>query len=959
MISKPAGATSLILGSTYYEYISIRADVTGMTEPGDYTFQVTVTNPGHPDLTAQVVCTVKPASTSPVVNSIAASPADLTLPASSTQLSADTSGSTNQPLRHWWAVKTVPAGAQPVFDHQGAATTTVSNLVLPGSYKFTLRVFDDLHMTTQDKTFTVAAAAGAPVITSAAMASVILGAPFMYTITADSGGTGLSATNLAPGLTVANGVISGTPTTAGMWNMLLSATNASGKGYGNLALTVNLPAPLITSPLSADRLVNQLFNYTIVAGNCPSTYGAAGLPPGFVLDSTSGVITGTPTIVGITNVTISATSTSGSDTRTLTLAFYASAPPVPVVTSPLAATGAVGAAFSYTIAAANNPTRFFAIGLPPGVKFDPSSPVIAGVPLTAGVFNVTLRAGNLSGNGSAVMTLVVNSSSGAPLILAPPTNLTVSLGQGASLSVLAVGAVPLFYQWRKDSTNLPGATGPTNAIGSAQAADAGGYAVVVSNGIGCVTSTIATLTVTDPDAPGWAYAKTITLNHAQVSGTHTDFPALVVIDDDHDVCAHARSDGADLLFTDTNRTPLSFELESYAAAGGAGGGARGVAWVRVPTLSAAADTNILLLYGNPGCNVSRQQPAQVWDSHYQGVWHLGLGAGGLSLADSTGKRAATPSGAPAGVAGRINGGVGFDDTAQYIDTKINMSGWTRMTIEGWASRGLTNRSTYVGYEVDSPPGRTGLRMVPGSVTAAAAGQEPVWAQNDAVTNHFLADVYDGTLPTPQFWLYFDGVSRALANYNAPASSLPTFTNSLKIGTRQDGTPQYSSGMVDEVRVSDIARSGGWIATEYNNQANPTNFATFGAEWRILTAHGTSVAWLQRFGLKDDTADDDADGAANWQESVAGTCPTADESVLRIVGVTLAGDSNCVLWLSDTNDGNLLPYAVQESTNLEAPGGWTWAATGLMRDPPTNKWFGSIGAMARFYRIVASNTPLGP
>jgi hypothetical protein len=63
-----------------------------MTVTGDYLFQINVTNPGHPDLTAQILCTVKPASSPPVISSITATPAGVTLPANSLQLLAMTSG---------------------------------------------------------------------------------------------------------------------------------------------------------------------------------------------------------------------------------------------------------------------------------------------------------------------------------------------------------------------------------------------------------------------------------------------------------------------------------------------------------------------------------------------------------------------------------------------------------------------------------------------------------------------------------------------------------------------------------------------------------------------------------------------------------------------------------------------------------------------------------------------------
>lgn len=37
------------------------------------------------------------------------------------------------------------------------------------------------------------------------------------------------------------------------------------------------------------------------------------------------------------------------------------------------------------------------------------------------------------------------------------------------------------------------------------------------------------------------------------------------------------------------------------------------------------------------------------------------------------------------------------------------------------------------------------------------------------------------------------------------------------------------GILDEVCISNIARSDAWIKTEYNNQNNPFNFLSFGPE----------------------------------------------------------------------------------------------------------------------------------
>jgi hypothetical protein len=430
LVSQPPGANAGV-GPATYIFVSIRANVTNMTVPGDYVFQVNVTNPGNPDLTAQIICTVVNATTPPVISSITATPSSITLPTNSLQLSAATSGSTNQPLRHWWEIKSIPAGAHPVFSHQGTTNTTVSNLVLPGTYTFTLRAFDDLHMTTQDKTFTVSPQPGAPAITSAAVGSVIAGQPYTYTVTASNGPISFNASGLPAGLTMSNGIISGTVAIAGTYNIQLSASNANGSGYANLALTVKLPLPVITSPLTADGLVNVAFNYAILSANVATTFGATGLPGGLTLNSATGAITGTPTNAGVYPVNITAANTTGQTTNILTVIIYSSTAPVPVINSALNASGAVGVNFNYTITATNNPTGFFAIGLPAGLSFNPANGAITGAPLVAGAFNVTIRASNEGGTGGTNLALNI--------VPEPAPQLAAAWNQGGlQLSFLAL-----------------------------------------------------------------------------------------------------------------------------------------------------------------------------------------------------------------------------------------------------------------------------------------------------------------------------------------------------------------------------------------------------------------------------------------------------------------------------------------------------------------------------------------
>jgi hypothetical protein len=89
-----------------------------------------------------------------------------------------------------------------------------------------------------------------------------------------------------------------------------------------------------------------------------------------------------------------------------------------------------------------------------------------------------------------------------PSITMQPTNLVAWVGGSASFTVVVAGKPPFVYQWQKDGSPIPNATNATYAITTVRAVDAGGYAAVVANVDGAVTSVTATLTVNGaPGAP--------------------------------------------------------------------------------------------------------------------------------------------------------------------------------------------------------------------------------------------------------------------------------------------------------------------------------------------------------------------------------------------------------------------------------------------------------------------------
>jgi hypothetical protein len=84
-----------------------------------------------------------------------------------------------------------------------------------------------------------------------------------------------------------------------------------------------------------------------------------------------------------------------------------------------------------------------------------------------------------------------------PQILTPPESQSVAAGGTVTFRVVASGTPPLYYQWQRAQTNLPGAVNSALTLSPVTAADAGAYRVIVSNAFGVATSDEALLTVTN------------------------------------------------------------------------------------------------------------------------------------------------------------------------------------------------------------------------------------------------------------------------------------------------------------------------------------------------------------------------------------------------------------------------------------------------------------------------------
>ena len=138
------------------------------------------------------------------------------------------------------------------------------------------------------------------------------------------------------------------PTGATTGNVVVTVGGVASNG---LNFTVTTAAPVITSGTTASGTVGVAFSYQITATNSPTSYGATGLPAGLSVNTSSGLISGTPSGAGTSTVTLSATNGSGTGHATLTLTISTV---VTVSSVQVVATAASGSASTLSLSFAQN-----------------------------------------------------------------------------------------------------------------------------------------------------------------------------------------------------------------------------------------------------------------------------------------------------------------------------------------------------------------------------------------------------------------------------------------------------------------------------------------------------------------------------------------------------------------------------------------------------------------------------
>jgi len=254
-----------------------------------------------------------------------------------------------------------------------------------------------------------------------------------------------------------------------------------------------------------------------------------------------------------------------------------------------------------------------------------------------------------------------------------------------------------------------------------------------------------------------------------------------------------------------------------------------------------------MYYGNPNAP-DQSNPKGVWDDNFVMVQHLNetdIDGGAGDIKDSTSKNNGTTSGMDTNdqVTGNIDGSFDFDGSNDYVDVGNlqSLAGSSELTISVWFNARtlptVANDNDGVCIQHDDYDEQMGFRfdgtsdILEGYVETGgiSAGVGVPYSGNMVVNTwyHVVLTFDNGVVE-----VFFNSDSKGTNDKSGSFTTLPDLTNNMLFGSLNLYASDYFDGIIDEVRISNVARSATWIATEYNNQNDTSSFYSLGGEENI-------------------------------------------------------------------------------------------------------------------------------
>lgn len=284
-----------------------------------------------------------------------------------------------------------------------------------------------------------------------------------------------------------------------------------------------------------------------------------------------------------------------------------------------------------------------------------------------------------------------------------------------------------------------------------------------------------------------------------------NFPLLVRLHRDWFNFNEAQTHGEDLRFTNEANELLAYQIEQWDPVRG-----EAAIWVRIPVIKGFSRQYLQLHWGNPQAPAASDGTA-VFNpqNHFLSVWHLGS-----EVKDETGLLKSQDTG--------TQPTPGIIGIARHFSGKVGISGGDKITS---FPTGSSPHSTELWFRPEKPNSRL----------VAWGNEKPQgkMVMQYASPSHIRTDCYfsDGNVESPPFpagtWIhvvhtYQKGqaclyINGELAAQNVGRSSPLNLQSPLRFAIGGWYNQYDFTGDIDEVRVSNEARSAAWVKLCYENQ----------------------------------------------------------------------------------------------------------------------------------------------
>ncbi len=477
-----------------------------------FTAQVTDSSSAPQTASANLDIVVKAAAVTPPAISTSSLPGGQV----NSAYTASLSGTGGTPAYSWTLLSgQLPPGLA-LNASSGAIAGTPSQ---SGSYSFTVKLTDSGNPVQTDVanlSISIAAVNSPLQVTTTSLPAGETGSAYTATLGATGGvapySWSLAVGTLPSGLTLsAAGQVSGTPTQAANSSITVQVKDsASPAATATKALSISVVVTggtlQITTASLPNGKANVAYSTTLAAigGTKPYIWSisAGSLPSGLALNSSSGVVSGTPTQSGGFSVTFQAKDSAGAPqtaTKALSLTVAAAVTPVQITTASLSS-GPANSPYGATLSASGGTTPYtwsLSSGtLPTGLTLNSSTGQIGGTPTQAATSSFTVQVKD----STAPAQTATKALSITITAVVPPVQITTSALAGAQVSAtysasLAASGGKTPYSWSLSAGTLP----------AGLSLNASGQITGTPTASGTVSFTVK---VTDSSAP----AKTATAN---------------------------------------------------------------------------------------------------------------------------------------------------------------------------------------------------------------------------------------------------------------------------------------------------------------------------------------------------------------------------------------------------------------------------------------------------------------